>query len=723
MVSRTEILLILAFFIVVGYLSLGAYVLVLRFREPIARVFAAICFSLGGIYLLNFFLFVPSPEFLPQAEFALRLRWAISAVGPALYLHLSAYYFPVSWRKVRERFVFSGYLFALALALLALLGNQFIAGVQVRSTQLAAAVQGPLFAWYWVYFLATFAPSLAGLSVTLWRTRSPLVRRQVLYLLLPQVLIIVLVFVYGNDTHAKQSNLIGDEVGQVLLLIGLGLFARGVLVYGSVVGRPLSARRFLTIVTLFLLIVLLISALLALDMRLNRYASLPIPVFTALLVLLYFVVFHLADEPIKQLIERLAPASSAAITLSGVEPGEQTPTPQDEVERAERFLQVVCQNFAARGGLMVIRQDSRRVAVVASWQMPHVPVGTVADLPPLPIRAPQFITAIFPYVSPDSIWRDMVLVVPLTISGVPGKLFLGEKQNGQLYSHQELEAAAKLPDLYARIEKSAARQTGRVPKGGTPEGPGAFGADLAMNLPEKRETAVSPAMKAPLAIYTLRALTVYRYGQRVTAVEWGSEKAFGMLAYLLWKGQEGATREELSQALWPDKSVAEAANVFHVTLHRLRNVLEPARARGSRYISLEHNRYYLSLDNSVWLDTQEVEKAVAQRDVQALRRAVELFHAGYLEDVAWALPVEAEIERRRYEQLYEQALRILIANLPPREREIYLYRLLQLAPTDQEAHELLLADYLITDRIDLAKSHMEKLRTLSLDEVTKFANP
>ncbi len=203
MVSRTEILLILAFFIVVGYLSLGAYVLTLRFREPIARVFAVICFSLGGIYLLNFFLFTPSPEFLPQAEFALRLRWVISAIGPVLYFHLSAFYFSASWRKVRELLLFPGYLGALAMALLALLGNQFIAGVQVRPTQLATIGQGPLFSWYWVYFSAMFALSLTGLSVTFWRTRSPLVRRQVLYLLLPQVLIIVLVFVYGNDTHVN----------------------------------------------------------------------------------------------------------------------------------------------------------------------------------------------------------------------------------------------------------------------------------------------------------------------------------------------------------------------------------------------------------------------------------------------------------------------------------------------------------------------------------------
>lgn len=160
----------------------------------------------------------------------------------------------------------------------------------------------------------------------------------------------------------------------------------------------------------------------------------------------------------------------------------------------------------------------------------------------------------------------------------------------------------------------------------------------------------------------------------------------------------------------------EAANVFHVTLHRLRRVLEPERKRGSHYIKFEHNRYRLHLDDTVWLDLHELERAIQQDDRHALSRAIDLYHTGYLEDVAWALPAQAEIERLRYERYYEKMLRMLIAKLAPQEREIYLYHLLQLTPADQEAHEQLLADYLSADRVDLARRHLEKLHNLPAND-------
>ncbi len=366
---------------------------------------------------------------------------------------------------------------------------------------------------------------------------------------------------------------------------------------------------------------------------------------------------------------------------------------------------------------MLRQENNGEDAVVAVWHLPNLEIGTKVEMLELAVQEPQLITGIWPFVPPDSIWREMVLVVPMNIEGMPAKLILAGKRNGRPYSYQDINACLKLPNLFNRIERNAWVDSGTpVSEQALPEQPAIRYQEPTLTQSEGGETAVSAEKKAALAIYALRSLEVYRYGKRVSPAEWGSEKALGLLAYLLWKRAEGATREELSEAIWPEKTVEEANNVFNVTLHRLRNVLEPNRKRGSRYILLELNRYRLVMDETVWFDAQELEEANEQQDVSMLSRAVDLYHAGYLEDVAWALPPEAEIERRRYERLYEKALRILIQKLTPREREIYLYRLLQLVPTDQEAHELLLADYLTTDRIDLAKSHMAKLRKLSTDE-------
>jgi DNA-binding SARP family transcriptional activator len=219
-----------------------------------------------------------------------------------------------------------------------------------------------------------------------------------------------------------------------------------------------------------------------------------------------------------------------------------------------------------------------------------------------------------------------------------------------------------------------------------------------------------PACTAPLAIYALRAMEVTHRGVRVPQEAWGSEKGKGMLAYLLWKGSEGATRDEISAALWPDRDESDARNVFHVTLHRLRRVLEPERQRGSSHVLFEHGRYRLQKNDALWLDVDAFEALACAPDAPKLARGVALYRAGYLEDVAWALPAEAEIERRRLEVLYEHALLRLTRLLPPKARENYLLRLIQQVPGDEEANEMLLSDYLMIGRNDLAKKHLDSLR-------------
>ena len=65
----------------------------------------------------------------------------------------------------------------------------------------------------------------------------------------------------------------------------------------------------------------------------------------------------------------------------------------------------------------------------------------------------------------------------------------------------------------------------------------------------------------------------------------GSSRTRELLVFLLLQ-KEGATKEEVGLALWPEASASQVRNSFHVTLHRLRAVLghaEAIRVVGHRY--------------------------------------------------------------------------------------------------------------------------------------------
>lgn len=226
---------------------------------------------------------------------------------------------------------------------------------------------------------------------------------------------------------------------------------------------------------------------------------------------------------------------------------------------------------------------------------------------------------------------------------------------------------------------------------------------------------------APVEIHLLGPLQLRRNGQAVTEGEWGIERAKVLLAYLLWKGSFGASRAELSLALWPDRPVDEVANVFHVTVHRLRKVLEPElrRARDSGYIRHDSGRYYFEAQAPHRLDVTTFKALAADSAPEALQQAVTLYRGSYLEDVAWVLPPEVEIQRRRLEQLYVDALRRLTAPLDGYEAIPYLEKLLAVEPIDEAAQVALVSTYLSRGRLGLARRQVvrwrQALAELSLD--------
>lgn len=109
-------------------------------------------------------------------------------------------------------------------------------------------------------------------------------------------------------------------------------------------------------------------------------------------------------------------------------------------------------------------------------------------------------------------------------------------------------------------------------------------------------------------IHALGRLRVY--DQDGSEVQWNlipgaTLKTKTLFAYLLHRGQEGATAEELADLLWPDAgSMKKSLNRLYHTVHCLRTALSPEMDSGreSSFVLNYDNRYFLALPPGTWID-------------------------------------------------------------------------------------------------------------------------
>jgi two-component SAPR family response regulator len=109
-------------------------------------------------------------------------------------------------------------------------------------------------------------------------------------------------------------------------------------------------------------------------------------------------------------------------------------------------------------------------------------------------------------------------------------------------------------------------------------------------------------------IHCLGELQVY--GQDSTALRWNTVggatlKAKTLFAYLLHRGQKGATAEEVADLLWPEaRSTVQSLNRLYHTVHCLRMALSPGltSSRDSPFVINDNQRYYLALPEGAWID-------------------------------------------------------------------------------------------------------------------------
>lgn len=93
-----------------------------------------------------------------------------------------------------------------------------------------------------------------------------------------------------------------------------------------------------------------------------------------------------------------------------------------------------------------------------------------------------------------------------------------------------------------------------------------------------------------------------------------TRKTKTLFAYLLQKGGEGASTEELADLLWPDAATSEAArNRLYHTVRYLRAALgEGGEKPGEAYLIRDSSRYVLVPPDKSWLDISTFEQLCRQ---------------------------------------------------------------------------------------------------------------
>jgi DNA-binding SARP family transcriptional activator len=154
------------------------------------------------------------------------------------------------------------------------------------------------------------------------------------------------------------------------------------------------------------------------------------------------------------------------------------------------------------------------------------------------------------------------------------------------------------------------------------------------------------AMLAPLAASIAMGLEVSVLGTLQLSVDgtevgtsWRSIKALEVLAYLALRGRRGAQREEIIEAVWPEREPDKGRTLLRAALSEIRRRLEPGRPAGepSRFLATSGDR--IRLDATV--------DAAAVRDAAGPGRAPEalaMFRGELLEDMPY---VEWAFEERR----------------------------------------------------------------------------
>ena len=289
--------------------------------------------------------------------------------------------------------------------------------------------------------------------------------------------------------------------------------------------------------------------------------------------------------------------------------------------------------------------------------------------------------------------------------------------------------------------RAAGRLLERLPADDTAIAKAPDGEELPTRSPAAE--AAADAARPSVDIRTLGGFEVRRgSGEHIADDQWGGNRPKLMLKAIVVNGCREIPKEILMDAIWPDSDTAAALGRFKVTLHRLRNILEPHRDNRGRVscIALKDNRVSLDSDRcrvdvNDFLAACDAMRQHKQADddercLAAGRRAAELYSGDFLPEEPYAS--WADMKRTALREQYTSVLMEMAAlwerknNL---ERAVRCCRrAIRTDPMDERAHQRLMTLLLGQGRRnealkayrDLERRLAEELDTVPDPETTRI---
>ncbi len=124
---------------------------------------------------------------------------------------------------------------------------------------------------------------------------------------------------------------------------------------------------------------------------------------------------------------------------------------------------------------------------------------------------------------------------------------------------------------------------------------------------------------APFRVFTLGIFEVYQNSRLVPQADWRRRQAGELFRLLLISPQRSLSREQVIEALWPEKPPNAARGFFHQATSALRRALEPdlPDKYPSRYVQVEEGQVSLRLPVGSSIDFEIFEQLLEKREWQA----------------------------------------------------------------------------------------------------------
>ena len=167
-----------------------------------------------------------------------------------------------------------------------------------------------------------------------------------------------------------------------------------------------------------------------------------------------------------------------------------------------------------------------------------------------------------------------------------------------------------------------------------------------------------------IRIYLLGQCRLERWNrsewQEVHEAAWQQRRIRTFLGCLLSVPSRMLGREQVMEALWPETDLETAANRLNITVHSLRQLLEPdlARPANSSLLRLEHDIFRFASQQRVWLDADHFEMLLQQalqtqelsERESLLEEAMALYRGDFLqgEQIASWVTVRRETLQRKW---------------------------------------------------------------------------